>query len=53
MHQHTTKQSSATFPQIHNFTSSGPGAVNSWILESTNGVVIIDTQRTLSEAEKT
>ena len=43
---------STPIPQIHNFTSSGPGPVNSWILESTNGVVIIDTQRTLSEAEK-
>ena len=43
---------STPIPQIHNFTSSGPGPVNSWILESTNGVVIVDTQRTLSEAEK-
>ena len=42
----------ATFPQIHNFTSSGPGAVNSWIIESANGVVVVDTQRTLSEAKK-
>jgi glyoxylase-like metal-dependent hydrolase (beta-lactamase superfamily II) len=40
-----------SFPQIHNYTSSPPGPVNSWIVESTNGVVIIDTQRTLSEAE--
>jgi glyoxylase-like metal-dependent hydrolase (beta-lactamase superfamily II) len=37
---------------VYNYTSSPPGPVNSWILESTNGVVIIDTQRTLSEAEK-
>jgi glyoxylase-like metal-dependent hydrolase (beta-lactamase superfamily II) len=40
-----------TFPQIHNYTSSPPGPVNSWIIESANGVVILDTQRTLSEAE--
>jgi glyoxylase-like metal-dependent hydrolase (beta-lactamase superfamily II) len=39
-----------TFPQIHNFTSTPPAPVNSWIIESRNGVVIIDTQRTLSEA---
>jgi glyoxylase-like metal-dependent hydrolase (beta-lactamase superfamily II) len=41
---------SITFPQIHNFTSTPPAPVNSWIIESRNGVVIIDTQRTLSEA---
>jgi glyoxylase-like metal-dependent hydrolase (beta-lactamase superfamily II)/quinol monooxygenase YgiN len=41
----------ATFPQIHNYTSSPPGPVNSWIVESANGVLIIDAQRTLSEAE--
>jgi glyoxylase-like metal-dependent hydrolase (beta-lactamase superfamily II) len=40
-----------TFPQIHNYTSSPPGPVNSWIIETKNGVVIIDTQRTLSEAK--
>jgi glyoxylase-like metal-dependent hydrolase (beta-lactamase superfamily II) len=39
-----------TLPQIHNFTSTPPAPVNSWIMESRNGVVIIDTQRTLSEA---
>jgi glyoxylase-like metal-dependent hydrolase (beta-lactamase superfamily II) len=39
-----------TFPQIHNFTSTPPAPVNSWIIESENGVVIIDAQRTLSEA---
>jgi glyoxylase-like metal-dependent hydrolase (beta-lactamase superfamily II) len=44
---------STTFPQIHNYTSSPPGPVNSWFIESTNGVVVIDTQRTLSEAENT
>jgi hypothetical protein len=33
----------ATFsPQIHNYTSSPPGPVNSWIIESTKGVVVID-----------
>ena len=35
---------SITFPQIHNFTSTPPAPVNSWIIESRNGVVIIDTQ---------
>jgi predicted metal-dependent RNase len=40
-----------TFPRIHNYTSSPPGPVNSWIIETKNAVVIIDTQRTLSEAE--
>jgi glyoxylase-like metal-dependent hydrolase (beta-lactamase superfamily II) len=40
-----------TFPQIHNYTSSPPGPVNSWIVESANGVVIIDTQQLLSEAK--
>jgi glyoxylase-like metal-dependent hydrolase (beta-lactamase superfamily II) len=39
------------FPRIHNYTSSPPGPVNSWFIESANGIVIIDTQRTLSEAE--
>src|SRR5262245_36646972 len=41
---------SITFPQIHNFTSTPPAPVNSWIIESRNGVVIIDAQRTLSES---
>jgi glyoxylase-like metal-dependent hydrolase (beta-lactamase superfamily II) len=41
---------SITFPQVHNFTSTPPAPVNSWIIESKNGVVIIDAQRTLSEA---
>jgi glyoxylase-like metal-dependent hydrolase (beta-lactamase superfamily II) len=41
----------AIFPQIHNYTSSAPGPVNSWIVESKNGVVVIDTQRTLTEAK--
>jgi glyoxylase-like metal-dependent hydrolase (beta-lactamase superfamily II) len=45
-----TTNTSITFPQIHNFTSTPPAPVNSWIIESRNGVVIIDTQRTLSEA---
>ncbi len=40
-----------TFPRIHNYTSSPPGPVNSWFIEGANGIVIIDTQRTLSEAE--
>jgi glyoxylase-like metal-dependent hydrolase (beta-lactamase superfamily II) len=33
------------------YTSSPPGRVNSWIVESAKGVAIIDAQRTLSEAE--
>ena len=41
------------FPQIHNYTSSPPAPVNSWIIESRNGVVVVDTQRQFSEAEKT
>jgi glyoxylase-like metal-dependent hydrolase (beta-lactamase superfamily II) len=43
--------SNVAFLQIHNYTSSPPGPVNSWLIESVNGVVIIDTQRTLSEAK--
>jgi glyoxylase-like metal-dependent hydrolase (beta-lactamase superfamily II) len=39
-------------PQIHNYTSSGLAPVNSWIIETTNGVVVIDTQRQFSEAKK-
>ena len=49
--QENTESSTNTIG-VYNYTSSPPGPVNSWILESTNGVVIIDTQRTLSEAEK-
>ncbi|HYX56563.1 MAG TPA: MBL fold metallo-hydrolase [Nitrososphaeraceae archaeon] len=42
----------ATFlPHIHNYTSPPPGPVNSWIIESKNGVVVIDTQRQLSEGK--
>ena len=41
---------SIAFPQIHNFTSTPPAPVNSWIIESRNGVVVVDAQRTLSEA---
>ena len=40
------------FPQIHNYTSSPPAPVNSWIIESRNGVVVVDTQRQFSEAKK-
>jgi glyoxylase-like metal-dependent hydrolase (beta-lactamase superfamily II) len=43
--------SNVSFPQIHNYTSSPPGPVNSWLIESVNGIIIIDTQRTLSEAK--
>lgn len=46
-----TTTNTTFFPQVHNYTSSPPGPVNSWIIETTNGVVLIDTQRTLSEAK--
>jgi glyoxylase-like metal-dependent hydrolase (beta-lactamase superfamily II) len=45
-----TSDNGLTFPQIHNFTSTPPAPVNSWIIESEKGVVIVDVQRTLSEA---
>jgi glyoxylase-like metal-dependent hydrolase (beta-lactamase superfamily II) len=41
--------SNAAFLQVRNYTSPPPGPVNSWIIESTNGVVVIDAQRQLSE----
>jgi glyoxylase-like metal-dependent hydrolase (beta-lactamase superfamily II) len=45
--------SNATFlPLIHNYTSSGLAPVNSWIIETKNGVVVVDTQRQFSEAKK-
>ena len=37
--------------QIHNYISPLPGPVNSWIIESTNGAIVIDTQRQLSEGK--
>src|SRR5919197_622529 len=40
------------FPQIHNYTSTPPAPVNSWIIESKNGVVVVDTQRQFSESKK-
>jgi glyoxylase-like metal-dependent hydrolase (beta-lactamase superfamily II) len=40
-----------TFPQIHNYASAPPAPVNSWIIESKNGVVVVDTQRQFSEAK--
>jgi glyoxylase-like metal-dependent hydrolase (beta-lactamase superfamily II) len=46
-----SSSTNTTFPRIHNYTSSPPGPVNSWFFESANGLVVIDTQRTLSEAE--
>lgn len=46
-----TTTNTTFFPQVNNYTSSPPGPVNSWIIETTNGVVLIDTQRTLSEAK--
>ncbi|MFL6342083.1 MAG: MBL fold metallo-hydrolase [Nitrososphaeraceae archaeon] len=39
------------FPQIHNYASAPPAPVNSWIIESKNGVVVFDTQRQFSEAK--
>ena len=46
----SSSSTNTTLPIIHNFTSTPPAPVNSWIIESENGVVMIDTQRTLSEA---
>ena len=40
-----------TFPRIHNYTSLPHAPVNSWIIESKNGVVVVDTQRQFSEAK--
>src|ERR687888_652239 len=47
-----TSTNNTTFPQIHNYTSTPPAPVNSWIIESKNGVVVVDTQRQFSEAKK-
>jgi hypothetical protein len=47
-----TSTKTTFFPQIHNYTSSGLAPVNSWIIESKNGVVVIDAQRKLSEGKK-
>jgi hypothetical protein len=47
-----TSTKTTFFPQIHNYTSSGLAPVNSWIIESKNGVVVIDAQRQLSEGKK-
>ncbi|MFL6400184.1 MAG: MBL fold metallo-hydrolase [Nitrososphaeraceae archaeon] len=46
-----TSDNNTTFPQIHNYASAPPAPVNSWIIESKNGVVVIDTQRQFSEAK--
>jgi glyoxylase-like metal-dependent hydrolase (beta-lactamase superfamily II) len=46
-----TTTNATLFPQIHNYTSSHPGPVNSWFIETDNGVVIVDTQQMLSEAK--
>ena len=37
--------------QIYRHTREGPGSVNSYIVEAQNGVVLIDAQRVLSEAQ--
>ena len=47
-----TSTNTTFFPQIHNYTSSGLAPVNSWIIETKNGIVVIDTQRQFSEAKK-
>src|SRR5918911_578831 len=47
-----TSTNTTFFLQIHNYTSSGLAPVNSWIIETKNGVVIVDTQRQFSEAKK-
>jgi glyoxylase-like metal-dependent hydrolase (beta-lactamase superfamily II) len=47
-----TSTNTTFFPQIHKYTSSGLAPVNSWIIESKNGVVVIDAQRQLSEGKK-
>jgi glyoxylase-like metal-dependent hydrolase (beta-lactamase superfamily II) len=48
----TTRTNGTTFPQIHNYASSPPAPVNSWIIESKNGLVVVDMQRQFSEAKK-
>jgi glyoxylase-like metal-dependent hydrolase (beta-lactamase superfamily II) len=47
-----TSINNTTFPLIHNYASSPPAPVNSWIIESKNGLVVVDTQRQFSEARK-
>ena len=47
-----TSTNATFFPQIHNYTSSGLAPVNSWIIETKNGVVVVDIQRQFSEAKK-
>lgn len=46
-----TSADNTTFPRIHNYASLPPAPVNSWIIESKNGVVVVDTQRQFSEAK--
>jgi glyoxylase-like metal-dependent hydrolase (beta-lactamase superfamily II) len=46
-----TSANNTTFPRIHNYASLPPAPVNSWIVESKNGVVVVDTQRQFSEAK--
>jgi glyoxylase-like metal-dependent hydrolase (beta-lactamase superfamily II) len=47
-----TSSNNTTFPQIRNYASPPPAPVNSWIIESKNGVVVVDTQRQFSEGKK-
>lgn len=46
-----TSINNATYPLIHNYASSPPAPVNSWIIESKNGLVVVDTQRQFSEVK--
>jgi glyoxylase-like metal-dependent hydrolase (beta-lactamase superfamily II) len=46
-----TSVNNTSFPRIHNYASLPPAPVNSWIIESKNGVVVVDTQRQFSEAK--
>jgi glyoxylase-like metal-dependent hydrolase (beta-lactamase superfamily II) len=49
--ENKTSATNTTFPRIHNYASLPPAPVNSWIIESNNGVVVVDTQRQFSEAK--
>src|ERR687888_2491255 len=46
-----TSDNNTTFPRLHNYASTPPAPVNSWIIESKNGVVVVDMQRQFSEAK--
>ena len=38
---------SASALEIHRYAEPGPGSVNSWVIEGADGVVMIDTQRSV------